>query len=60
MFDRHVVLHVVSRVDVRPSVVKRFELLDHFVNAYVVEIVHNARCLPKGTFKSKCTYSSGT
>jgi hypothetical protein len=58
--DRHVVLHIVSRVDARPSVVIRFELLGHFVNAYVVEIVHNAGCLPMGTFKSKCAYSSGT
>jgi hypothetical protein len=43
---RHVVLHVANGVDVKPSVEKRFESLVHFVYVYVVEIVHNARCLP--------------
>jgi hypothetical protein len=39
--------------------VKRFESLVHFVYAHVVEIEHNACCLPKGIFDSKCTYSLG-
>ena len=35
-------------------------MLDHFVVACAVEIVHSARCLPVGTFKSRRTYSSRT
>jgi hypothetical protein len=35
----YVVLLVASRVDVKPSVVERFEALVHFVYAYVVETV---------------------
>ena len=59
-FGRRVFLLVVHRVDVLLTVVLRCEMLDHFVRACAVEIVHSARCLPVGTFKSRCTYSYRT
>jgi hypothetical protein len=55
-----VVCHVLDRFGEMSLVVKKNESLVHFVRACVVEVVHNARSLTKGTFDLKCTYCSGT
>ena len=49
------VCRVVDRFGDMSLVVIRNESLVHFVRACVVEMVHNARSLAKGTFDLKCT-----